>query len=79
MHLRNAPTQLMKDLGYGRGYRYDHDEPGANAAGQQFLPERLVGTELYRPLAQGLEIRIAEKLAALRQRRAAAQRGEEQA
>jgi len=71
MHLRNAPTRLMKDLGYGAGYRYDHDEPQAQAAGQQFLPERLIGTELYRPSMRGIEQRIAERLAMLRQRRGA--------
>lgn len=75
MHIRNAPTRLMKDLGYGQGYRYDHDEAGAHAAGQQFLPDRLVGTELYHPTAHGFEIRIGEKLAALRQRREAARKG----
>ncbi len=69
MHLRNAPTRLMKDLGYGRDYRYEHDEPEALAPEQPFLPERLVGTELYRPVARGLEIKIAEKLAQLRQAR----------
>ncbi|MFA5939929.1 MAG: replication-associated recombination protein A [Sinimarinibacterium sp.] len=69
MHLRNAPTRLMKDLGYGSGYRYDHDEGGAHAAGQQFLPDRLVGTELYRPTSRGVEQRIAERLSALRQQR----------
>ncbi|WP_366450094.1 replication-associated recombination protein A [Fontimonas thermophila] len=77
MHLRNAPTRLMKDLGYGRGYRYDHDEEGAHAAGQQFLPDRLVGTELYHPVARGFEIRIAEKLAVLRQQRTSPRSGEE--
>ncbi|MEW6168596.1 MAG: replication-associated recombination protein A [Pseudomonadota bacterium] len=69
MHLRNAPTRLMKDLGYGAGYRYDHDEPQAQAAGQQFLPEQLIGTELYHPTTRGIEQRIAERLAMLRQRR----------
>ncbi|MDD3762849.1 MAG: replication-associated recombination protein A [Nevskiales bacterium] len=69
MHIRNAPTKLMKDLGYGQGYRYDHDEPGANATGQQFLPDALVGTELYEPTRHGLEIKIGEKLAMLRRRR----------
>lgn len=66
LHIRNAPTQLMKDLGYKAGYRYDHDEPGAVAAGQQFLPDALVGTELYQPTARGLESKIADKLAQLR-------------
>lgn len=66
MHIRNAPTRLMKDLGYGAGYRYDHDEAGAVAAGQQFLPDGLVGTEFYAPTPRGLEAKIADKLAQLR-------------
>lgn len=65
MHLRNAPTGLMKDLGYGLGYRYDHDE-GGHAPGQQCLPDALVGTTFYHPTVQGLEAQIAEKLARLR-------------
>ncbi len=69
MHIRNAPTRMMKDLGYGQGYRYDHDEASGNAAGQQFLPDALVGTELYQPVPRGLEIKIGEKLKALRARR----------
>ena len=72
MHLRNAPTKLMKDLGYGDGYRYDHDEPDAQAAGQRFLPEALGELRLYEPTARGIEARIAERLAALRQRRGGA-------
>jgi putative ATPase len=66
MHIRNAPTQLMKDLDYGKGYRYDHDEDDAHAPGQQFLPDALVGTELYTPTTRGLEAKIADKLAQLR-------------
>ncbi|MGH8505096.1 MAG: replication-associated recombination protein A, partial [Stenotrophobium sp.] len=66
LHLRNAPTRLMKELGYGKDYRYDHDEESAHAVGQQFLPDRLAGTQFYRPVQRGLEIRIAEKLAQLR-------------
>jgi len=66
LHIRNAPTKLMKDLGYGQGYRYDHDEEAAHAAGQQYLPDALAGTEFYQPAPRGLEIRIAEKLAQLR-------------
>jgi len=69
MHLRNAPTRLMKDLGYAKGYRYDHDEAGAHAAGQQFLPDALAGTEFYAPTPRGLELKIGEKLAQLRQGR----------
>ncbi|TXH04917.1 MAG: replication-associated recombination protein A [Nevskiaceae bacterium] len=66
MHIRNAPTKLMKELGYGEGYRYDHDERDAHAIGQQFLPERLSGTRFYEPTQRGLEIKIAERLAQLR-------------
>jgi putative ATPase len=66
LHIRNAPTKLMKDLGYGTGYRYDHDEPDAHAAGQQFLPDRLKGRIFYEPTERGLEAKIAERL---RQRR----------
>ncbi len=66
-HLRNAPTQLMKELGYGRSYRYAHDEAEAYAAGENYFPDGLEGTEFYRPTARGLEGRIAEKLAHLRE------------
>lgn len=66
MHIRNAPTRLMKDLGYGKDYRYDHDEAQAHASGQQFLPDALVGTRFYTPSPRGMEGRIAERLAALR-------------
>jgi putative ATPase len=66
LHLRNAPTKLMKDLGYGRDYRYDHDEPEGHAAGQHYLPDALAGTEFYAPTRRGLEIKIAERLAQLR-------------
>jgi putative ATPase len=64
-HLRNAPTRLMKDLDYGKAYRYAHDEPQGFAAGEQYLPEGLAKTRFYRPVERGLEIRIAEKLRAL--------------
>lgn len=66
LHIRNAPTALMKDLGYGKGYRYDHEEADAHATGQQFLPDRLAGQRFYEPVPRGLEIKIAEKLAQLR-------------
>ena len=62
MHLRNAPTKLMKELDYGRGYRYAHDEEGAFAAGETYLPDGLSELGLYQPVERGLEIRIAEKL-----------------
>ena len=66
MHLRNAPTKLMKELGYGEEYRYAHDEPNAFAAGATYLPEGLVGQRFYEPVPRGLELRIGEKLAELR-------------
>lgn len=62
MHLRNAPTQLMKDLDYGRGYRYAHDEEGGFAAGENYLPEGMTPPGFYQPVERGLEIRIADKL-----------------
>ncbi len=66
VHLRNAPTRLMKELGYGKAYRYAHDEPEAYAAGESYFPESMQGTSYYRPVERGLEIRIREKLAHLR-------------
>jgi putative ATPase len=66
LHLRNAPTRLMKNLGYGKTYRYAHDEPGAYAAGESYLPEGMAEPGWYQPTSRGLEIRIAEKLAHLR-------------
>jgi putative ATPase len=77
MHLRNAPTRLMKDLGYGQGYRYDHDEPDARAAGQEYLPEALRGTRFYAPTPRGLEAKIAERLAQWRGSAAAQLRRED--
>jgi putative ATPase len=62
MHLRNAPTKLMKDLDFGKGYRYAHDEADGFAAGENYLPEGLANTQFYRPVERGLEIRIADKL-----------------
>ena len=61
-HLRNAPTKLMKELGYGKLYRYAHDEPDAFAAGETYLPEEIIGQQWYRPTTRGLEGKIAEKL-----------------
>ncbi|NII53773.1 replication-associated recombination protein A [Luteibacter sp. SG786] len=72
MHLRNAPTKLMKGLGYGSGYQYDHDVEGGVALGQQCLPDELVGTTFYEPVDRGLELKLREKLDALRAARAAA-------
>lgn len=68
MHLRNAPTKFMKELDYGKGYRYAHDEEGAFAAGERYLPDGMPDTEFYRPVERGLEIRIAEKLRNLKDR-----------
>ena len=68
LHLRNAPTRLMKAQGFGAGYRYAHDEDGGFAAGETYLPEALAGQRYYHPVERGLEIRIGEKLAALRAR-----------
>ena len=65
-HLRNAPTKLMQELGYGRNYRYAHDEADAYAAGENYFPDGLENTSLYRPTSRGLEGKIAEKLAHLR-------------
>ena len=66
VHLRNAPTALMKDLGFGREYRYAHDEPEGYAAGERYMPDELPEPDWYRPVARGLELRIAEKLERLR-------------
>jgi putative ATPase len=66
MHLRNAPTKLMKGLGYGQGYRYAHDEEGAFAAGEHYGPTDQPLPRFYRPQPRGLELRIADKLAELR-------------
>ncbi len=62
VHLRNAPTKLMKSLDYGKTYRYPHDEPEAYAAGENYFPDELVGTQYYQPVDRGLEIKIREKL-----------------
>ena len=66
MHLRNAPTKLMKDLDYGKGYRYAHDEEGGFAAGEHYLPEGMAEPGFYRPVSRGLEIKISEKLTELK-------------
>ena len=67
VHLRNAPTRLMKELGHGRDYRYAHDEPGAYAAGETYFPDALGERRYYLPTDRGLEAKIGEKLARLRQ------------
>jgi len=69
MHLRNAPTRLMKDLGYGKGYRYAHDEPDAYSAGQTYFPEGMEQVEWYEPTDRGLEARIREKLEQLKNKK----------
>ncbi|MDR2015196.1 MAG: replication-associated recombination protein A [Azoarcus sp.] len=66
LHLRNAPTKLMKELGYSHGYRYAHDEPQAYAAGEQYLPDGVESPGWYRPAPRGMEAKIAEKLDYLR-------------
>jgi putative ATPase len=66
LHLRNAPTALMKELDYGTAYRYAHDEPHAYAAGENYLPEELVGQVFYKPVDRGLESKIQKKLEFLR-------------
>ncbi|WML92423.1 replication-associated recombination protein A [Thiothrix lacustris] len=68
MHLRNAPTKLMKALDYGKGYRYAHDEKDAVAVGENYFPDALKGRRYYEPVERGLEIKIREKLRAFRQR-----------
>jgi putative ATPase len=66
LRLRNAPTRLMKDLGYGDGYRYAHDEQGAFAAGEQYLPDGMTAPGWYQPTERGLESRIRERMDELR-------------
>ena len=67
LHLRNAPTRLMKSLDYGKGYRYAHDEAEGYAAGEDYFPEGMPEVSFYRPADRGLEAKIAEKLAHLRE------------
>lgn len=67
VHLRNAPTKLMKSLDYGKAYRYAHNEPDAYAAGENYFPEPLANAAYYYPVSRGLEIKIAEKLKHLRE------------
>ena len=66
LHLRNAPTGLMKSLGYGKDYRYAHDEPGAVAKGERYFPDGMAPARYYEPVDRGLEIKIREALARLR-------------
>lgn len=67
IHLRNSPTKLMKQLGYGKRYRYAHDEPDAYAAGEHYFPEDMPVKRYYQPVNRGLEIKITEKLNRLAQ------------
>ncbi|QAB14949.1 replication-associated recombination protein A [Hydrogenovibrio thermophilus] len=67
LHLRNAPTKLMQNMGYGEGYRYAHDEPEAYAAGESYFPEEMLERDYYQPVNRGLEIKIADKMQRLRQ------------
>jgi putative ATPase len=76
MHLRNAPTRLMKELGYGENYRYAHDEHGALAAGEQYFPEDMKAGKYYYPVPRGLEIRIRDKLAEIERQNRERQRSE---
>jgi putative ATPase len=66
LRFRNAPTRLMKELGYGEGYRYAHDEPGAFVKGERYFPDEMPDRRYYRPVARGLEIKIGEALARIR-------------
>ncbi|HCN72026.1 MAG TPA: recombination factor protein RarA [Pusillimonas sp.] len=66
VHLRNAPTRLMKELGHGHAYRYAHDEPHGYAAGETYLPDGMPEQNWYQPVARGMELKIAEKMAFLR-------------
>jgi putative ATPase len=69
LHIRNAPTRLMKDLGYGKGYRYAHDEPVAYSAGQTYFPVGMPAVECYQPTDRGLEIKIKQRLEELRKKK----------
>jgi putative ATPase len=68
LHLRNAPTRLMKEIGYGKGYRYAHDEPGGYAAGERYFPDEMPDRRYYVPAPRGLEIKIGEALKVRRER-----------
>ncbi|HMA98419.1 MAG TPA: recombination factor protein RarA, partial [Wenzhouxiangella sp.] len=66
LHLRNAPTRLMKELNYGKGYRYAHDEADGFAAGENYFPKGMKPRRYYRPVERGLEIKVKEKIDLLR-------------
>ena len=74
LHIRNAPTKLMKNLGYGKDYRYAHDEEEGYAAGETYLPDGVEPHQWYQPTDRGLEAKIGEKLAHLRERDAQARK-----
>ena len=76
LHLRNAPTRLMKQLDYGKGYRYAHDEEGGYAAGERYLPDGVHRRHWYTPTERGLEAKIGERLRSLRERDAEAESGD---
>ena len=69
LHIRNAPTSLMKSLGYGKGYRYAHDEPDAYAAGENYFPEGMPAAEWYRPTERGLEAKIKQRMEELKSKK----------
>jgi putative ATPase len=69
LHIRNAPTSMMKNLGYGKGYRYAHDEPDAYSAGQTYFPEGMPAVEWYRPTERGLEAQIRQKVTELKSKK----------
>jgi putative ATPase len=75
LHLRNAPTKLMKDLGYAKEYRYAHNEPDAYAAGENYFPEDFAERRYYQPVNRGLEVQIADKMARLRKLDEEAEKG----
>jgi putative ATPase len=77
IHLRNAPTRLMKELGYGHAYRYAHDEPHGYAAGEQYFPDGMTSPQWYKPVHRGLEVKIAEKMDFLRQLDAESKKGKD--
>ena len=66
LRFRNAPTKLMKELEYGKGYQYAHDAPGGYVKGERYLPDEMPDRRYYRPVSRGLEIKIGEALARLR-------------
>lgn len=75
LHIRNAPTKLMKNLGYGKDYRYAHDEDEAYAAGENYFPEGMERPEWYRPTGRGLESKIRERIEHLRSLDAQSKKG----